>query len=101
MYKNFFVSKLLTHSITAYPYPNDQVRSDTVLQPEQDVACCIDSQTKPEIERMDTLNEILRMLFRRNYFAPIKNPEKILDIGTGHGTWAIELGAYDISSIIT
>ena len=26
------------------------------------------------------------------YFAPIKNPENILDIGTGTGIWSIEIG---------
>jgi SAM-dependent methyltransferase len=27
-----------------------------------------------------------------NYFAPLKNPQRILDIGTGTGQWAIEMG---------
>ena len=28
----------------------------------------------------------------RNYFAPLSNPRRILDIGTGTGQWAIEMG---------
>lgn len=39
--------------------------------------------------------EILKVLFRgRNFFAPLKEPEKILDIGTGTGQWAIEMGKH-------
>jgi ubiquinone/menaquinone biosynthesis C-methylase UbiE len=42
---------------------------------------------------MDLQYEILKVLFKgRSYFAPIENPEKILDIGTGTGKWAIEMG---------
>jgi metalloendopeptidase OMA1, mitochondrial len=28
----------------------------------------------------------------KNYFAPIKDPKSILDVGTGTGQWAIEMG---------
>jgi len=28
----------------------------------------------------------------RNYFVPLSNPKRILDIGTGTGQWAIEMG---------
>ena len=42
---------------------------------------------------MDILYETLKLLFGgKLFFAPIKSPEKILDVGTGHGTWAIEVG---------
>ena len=42
---------------------------------------------------MDILYEILKILFGgKTFFAPIFKPERILDIGTGHGTWAIEVG---------
>lgn len=35
------------------------------------------------------------MLFKgRNFFAPLKDPKRILDIGTGTGKWAIEMGTY-------
>ncbi|OCK86192.1 S-adenosyl-L-methionine-dependent methyltransferase [Lepidopterella palustris CBS 459.81] len=54
-----------------YPFPNDQ----------------------PESERLDLQYEIMKVLFRgRNFYAPLKNPKKILDIGTGTGKWAIEMG---------
>ncbi|KAG9242594.1 putative Trans-aconitate 2-methyltransferase [Calycina marina] len=46
-----------------------------------------------EIDRLDSQFEILRILFQgHNYFAPLANPQKILDIGTGTGQWAIEMG---------
>lgn len=33
------------------------------------------------------------MLFKgRNFYAPLKDPKKIMDIGTGTGKWAIEMG---------
>ncbi|KAF2641242.1 S-adenosyl-L-methionine-dependent methyltransferase [Massarina eburnea CBS 473.64] len=39
--------------------------------------------------------EILKVLFKGcNFFAPLKDPRKILDIGTGSGKWAIEMGNY-------
>lgn len=46
-----------------------------------------------ENERLDLQYEILKVLFKgRNYFAPLKDPRRILDIGTGTGKWAIEMG---------
>ncbi|KAK5017941.1 hypothetical protein LTR60_000779, partial [Cryomyces antarcticus] len=45
-----------------------------------------------ENDRLDLQYEILKMLFEgRAYFAPLKNPKKILDIGTGTGIWPIEM----------
>jgi ubiquinone/menaquinone biosynthesis C-methylase UbiE len=32
------------------------------------------------------------LLKGRNHFAPLEDPRKILDIGTGTGKWAIEMG---------
>ncbi|KFY65041.1 hypothetical protein V496_02858 [Pseudogymnoascus sp. VKM F-4515 (FW-2607)] len=46
-----------------------------------------------EIDRLDFQYEILKYCFKdRNYFAPLSDPEFILDIGTGTGQWAIEMG---------
>ena len=46
-----------------------------------------------EVDRLDLQFEILKCAFKnRNYFAPIKDPKRILDIGTGTGQWAIEMG---------
>lgn len=47
-----------------------------------------------ECERLDLQYEVMKVLFgRRDYFAPLKNPRKILDIGTGTGKWAMEMGS--------
>lgn len=55
----------------SYPFPNDQF----------------------ENERMDLQYEILKVLFKgKSYFAPLEDPRRILDIGTGTGKWAIEMG---------
>lgn len=49
--------------------------------------------TQPESERLDLQYELLKVLFgMRDYFAPLHDPRKILDIGTGTGKWAIEMG---------
>jgi hypothetical protein len=46
-----------------------------------------------EIKRLDFQNEIFKVLFDgKIYFAPIEDPKNILDLGTGTGTWAIEMG---------
>ncbi|KAF2758106.1 S-adenosyl-L-methionine-dependent methyltransferase [Pseudovirgaria hyperparasitica] len=46
----------------------------------------------PELERLDLQFEILKVLFGgRNHFAPLENPRKILDIGTGTGKWAVQM----------
>lgn len=46
-----------------------------------------------EVDRLDFQFEILKYLFSdANYFAPLQNPHRILDIGTGTGQWAIEMG---------
>lgn len=43
-----------------------------------------------EIERLSFEFGILKRCFEnKNYFAPICNPQRILDIGTGPGNWAI------------
>jgi ubiquinone/menaquinone biosynthesis C-methylase UbiE len=42
---------------------------------------------------MDLQYEIIKVLFKgRSYHAPLKDPQRILDIGTGTGKWAIEMG---------
>jgi ubiquinone/menaquinone biosynthesis C-methylase UbiE len=36
---------------------------------------------------------IIRALFEQhNYFAPLKRPKRMLDIGCGTGKWCLEMG---------
>lgn len=57
-------------SLAAYYFPNDATETD----------------------RLDFQYEILKHVFSgRSYFAPLSKPERILDIGTGTGLWAIEM----------
>ncbi|KAL1996409.1 hypothetical protein VTN49DRAFT_174 [Thermomyces lanuginosus] len=44
-----------------------------------------------ENDRLDMLHELcLRLLHRKLYLAPVKNPQRVIDLGTGTGIWAIE-----------
>jgi ubiquinone/menaquinone biosynthesis C-methylase UbiE len=46
-----------------------------------------------ETERLDFQFEMLKFAFHsKNYFAPLTSPKFILDIGTGTGQWALEMG---------
>jgi len=47
-----------------------------------------------EAYRLDRLHDLTKVLFSRNVLAPIEHARpgtKILDFGTGSGTWAIEV----------
>jgi ubiquinone/menaquinone biosynthesis C-methylase UbiE len=46
---------------------------------------------EPEQERMDLQYRALLLASRNKlFFAPIRSPRRVLDIGTGTGIWAIE-----------
>jgi ubiquinone/menaquinone biosynthesis C-methylase UbiE len=47
-----------------------------------------------EINRLDLQHYILRYALRGNYAAPVENPGRILDVGTGTGRWAREMAAH-------
>ncbi len=61
-----------THTGTGqYPFPNDVT----------------------EVDRLNVQYAMMKYTFsNRNYFAPLANPKNILDVGTGTGQWAIEMG---------
>lgn len=44
-----------------------------------------------ELDRMDLEHHIFRMLLGDNHLTPLRKPQKILDLGTGTGIWAIEM----------
>lgn len=55
----------------AYLLPNDEAESD----------------------RLDLGHEMyLQILGRKLYLAPVKNPQRVIDLGTGTGIWAIDFG---------
>lgn len=48
-----------------------------------------------ENDRLDMLHEMcLTMLWRRLYLAPITKPQRVIDLGTGTGLWAIDFGKF-------
>ena len=44
-----------------------------------------------EIDRLDLQHYMLRYILKGNYLAPIVQPERILDIGSGTGRWLMEM----------
>jgi tRNA1(Val) A37 N6-methylase TrmN6 len=46
-----------------------------------------------ENERLNMQHTILRVLLQnKNWFAPLKRPKRMLDIGCGTGIWCLEMG---------
>lgn len=78
----------LTSSIRNYRYENGRryhaYREGSYLLPNDE----------SENDRLDIHNHLMTLLLDGNlHMAPIgKNPQRILDIGTGTGIWAIEMG---------
>jgi cyclopropane fatty-acyl-phospholipid synthase-like methyltransferase len=51
---------------------------------------CVLLQT--EKDRLDLHNEIFLMLMQNKlYTAPLDHPQRVLDVGTGTGIWAIDM----------
>lgn len=51
--------------------------------------------TQPEQDRLDMQHAIFKALFmQRNWFAPLKRPKRVLDIGCGTGKWCMEMGMF-------
>ena len=47
-----------------------------------------------EIDRLDFQHYMLRFALRGNYAAPVEDPHRILDVGTGTARWALEMAQY-------
>jgi ubiquinone/menaquinone biosynthesis C-methylase UbiE len=46
-----------------------------------------------DLDRMDMIYHSLRLMFEdKLFFAPVKNPQRIADMATGTGIWAIDVG---------
>ena len=57
---------------------------------------------QPELDRLDLKHHIMMLLSDGHlHLAPLANPKKMLDIGTGTGIWAIQMGdQYPESTVI-
>jgi hypothetical protein len=48
---------------------------------------------KPEQEKMDTQSEAWRLVMQgKLFYSPVPRPKKVLDLGTGTGRWAEDMG---------
>jgi hypothetical protein len=48
-----------------------------------------------ECDRLDMLHALVTQLVGRLYVSPIgESPQRVLDVGTGTGIWAIDFGEY-------
>ena len=46
-----------------------------------------------EADRLDLQHHVLCLTFNSKlYFSPIEKPKNVLDVGTGTGIWAIDMG---------
>lgn len=72
-----------------YPIPNDEVGFV------QSRPTCFLTQAplhQSELDRLDLQHHMLTMLFGgKLHLAPLNEPKKILDLGTGTGIWAIDM----------
>jgi trans-aconitate methyltransferase len=68
--------------------PNDAVRAANSCSP----STLYSPLLQPENERLDLQYDILHLVLgQRAHLAPLSNPRKILDIGTGTGVWALDM----------
>ncbi|KAI9846906.1 MAG: hypothetical protein M1837_003518 [Sclerophora amabilis] len=79
-------TRSLTQSILDYPMENGRryhkYREGSYMYPNDDL----------ENERLDLQHEFLKIVFGgKIHFAPLQNPRRILDIGTGTGIWPVEM----------
>lgn len=48
-----------------------------------------------ENDRLDMLHEmVLLLLHKKLYLAPIGKPQRVIDLATGTGIWAIDFGKF-------
>ncbi|KAL1995164.1 hypothetical protein VTN49DRAFT_1351 [Thermomyces lanuginosus] len=78
-------SASLTSSVLEYRHENGRryhgYRDGSYLLPNDE----------QENDRLDMVHELnLRLLDRKLYLAPIKNPQRVIDLATGTGIWAID-----------
>lgn len=77
----------LTSSIERYPIENGRryhaFKDGSYIMPNDE----------SELDRLDLSHQMFKITMGdKLYLAPIDNPARILDVGTGTGIWAIEMG---------
>ena len=51
------------------------------------------SISQRELDRLDLQHHVIKLLLNGElHLAPLQDPRRVLDVGTGTGLWAIEMG---------
>ncbi|KAL9585701.1 MAG: hypothetical protein Q9212_001358 [Teloschistes hypoglaucus] len=75
----------------SYPLPNDEV-GDTAYSTISSSVFVLTDSLQQELDRIDLKHHVALLLSGGHlHLAPLVNPKRILDIGTGSGIWAIEM----------
>lgn len=70
-----------------YIFPNDEVS----ISPTSAFDLNVSDQTQREADRLDLQHHLLRITYANKlFFAPLVNPRRVLDVGTGTGIWAVD-----------
>ncbi|KAI4227821.1 MAG: hypothetical protein L6R36_002115 [Xanthoria steineri] len=73
----------LTSSIQRYPVENNRRTDVSYVLPNDEA----------ELDRLDVTHQKLKILLQDKLLrCPVRNPGRVLDVGTGTGIWAIEYG---------
>jgi SAM-dependent methyltransferase len=69
-------------------------------QPASDSEHYLFPRQRNEIDRLDVQHYALREALKGNYVAPVENPERVLDVGSGTGQWAFDLSERFPSALV-
>jgi SAM-dependent methyltransferase len=78
----------------------DEVDAAAERQPVSDSAHYLFPRHPGELDRLDIQHYALREMLRGNHLAPVRDPGRILDVGSGTGQWGYEMSAEQPSALV-